>query len=182
MTLEIRDATATDMRPLHAIYAHHVAHGLGTFDEVAPALGEFEEKWRSVVASGLAWLVACENGDPVGYAYASAFRPRAGYRFAVEDSVYVRADQMGRRIGGRLLAALIGRCETAGARQIVAVIGDSGNAQSIALHRRLGFEHVGTLRAVGCKFGRWIDVVMMQRALNGGDASAPPMAGAWRMP
>ena len=181
MKLEIRDAAVADMQSLHAIYAHHVLHGFGTFDETPPLLGVFEEKWRGTVASGLAWLVATAERDVVGYAYASPFRPRTGYRYSVEDSVYVRDDARGKGVGTCLLGPLITRCEAAGARQVIAVIGGSDNAGSIALHRNAGFAHAGTIKGVGYKLGRWIDVVMMQRALNGGDQSPPPTAAAWRL-
>jgi len=179
MNLEIRDAEVADMRPLHAIYAHHVLHGFGTFDET-PSLGEFEDKWREVVACGLSWLDADHQGEPVGYAYASPFRPRTGYRYSVEDSVYVRDDWRGRGVGKQLLKPLIVRCEAAGARQVLAVIGDSQNAGSIVLHRNESFDHAGTIKGVGYKLGRWVDVVIMQRALNGGDKSLPPVRAAWR--
>lgn len=182
MTLIVRDANDSDMAAVHAIYAHHVRHGFGTFDEVPPPLGAYERKWREVVDAGLAWLVAVYGGEVVGFAYASVFRPRTGYRYTVEDSVYVRDDRRGRGVGSALLAPLIGRCETAGARQVVAVIGDSENTGSIALHSRAGFTHAGTMRAVGFKLGRWVDIVMMQKALNGGDTTVPPPAGAWGLP
>jgi L-amino acid N-acyltransferase YncA len=182
MTLRIREATAGDMPAVHAIYAHHVLHGFGTFDETPPDLAAIDEKWRGVVASGLPWLVAEDAGAVVGFAYASAFRPRTGYRYSVEDSVYIRDDQRGQGIGLALLEQLIPRCEALGARQVIAVIGDSQNAGSIALHRKCGFAHAGTIKAVGHKLGRWVDIVMMQRALNGGDETAPPARAAWRMP
>jgi phosphinothricin acetyltransferase len=176
----VRDANAADIAAVHAIYAHHVSHGFGTFDEVPPSLGEYEAKWRGVVEAGLAWLVAVEANDVVGFAYASPFRPRTGYRYTVEDTVYVRDDRRGRGVGTALLPPLIARCEAAGARQVVAVIGDSQNAGSIALHAKAGFEHAGTMKSVGFKLGRWIDVVLMQRSLGGGDETPPPAQGARR--
>ena len=180
MSLEIRDAAAADLPSLHAIYCHHVLHGFGTFDEIPPALSAMDEKWRDIVASGLPWLVAEGAGAVAGFAYASLFRPRSAYRYSVEDSVYIRDDQRGRGIGARLLEHLIERCEVLGARQIIAVIGDSQNAGSIALHCKAGFAHSGTIKAVGYKLGRWVDTVMMQRALNGGDQTPPPANGAWK--
>jgi L-amino acid N-acyltransferase YncA len=182
MSLRIRDAIAADTPSLHAIYSHHVLHGFGTFDEVPPPLTAMDEKWRGVVASGLPWLVAEDAGTIAGFAYASIFRPRTGYRYSVEDSVYIRDDLRGRGIGAQLLEQLIPRCEAVGARQVVAVIGDSKNTGSIALHRNAGFEHAGTIKGIGFKLGRWVDIVMMQRALNGGDQTPPPSKGAWILP
>lgn len=180
MTADVRDADVRDLAALHAVYSHHVLHGFGTFDEVPPSLTEFEEKWRAVVDAGLPWLVAERGGEVVGYAYASIFRPRTGYRYTIEDSVYIRDDQRGRGVGTALLVPLISRCEATGARQVVAVIGDSKNAGSIALHRKAGFREAGALASVGYKFGRWVDIVFMQRTLNGGDAAQPTGPGAWR--
>jgi L-amino acid N-acyltransferase YncA len=146
---------------------------------VPPGMPAFAEKWRAIVKHGLPWLVAEANSEVVGYAYASPFRPRTGYRYSVEDSVYVRDDQRGRGLGFKLLSALIPRCEATGVRQVVAVIGDSGNTASIAVHARAGFEPAGVVKGVGYKFGRWVDIVMMQRALNGGTNTQPPVRGAW---
>ncbi|MEQ1868135.1 MAG: N-acetyltransferase family protein [Micropepsaceae bacterium] len=182
MSVDVRDATAADVPSLQAIYAHHVLHGFGTFDEVPPDVAAMEAKWRGVAASGLAWLVAEEASEVVGFAYASIFRPRPGYRYSVEDSVYVRDDRRGRGIGAKLLDRLIERCELAGVRQVIAVIGDSQNASSISLHRKAGFEQSGGIKGVGFKLGRWVDIVIMQRSLNGGDTTLPPPAGAWSLP
>lgn len=181
MSLVVRDAVAADMAALQAIYAHHVLHGFGTFDEIAPPVEAMEEKWRGVVDAGLPWLVATDDDTVVGYAYASIFRPRTGYRYTIEDSVYIRDDQRGRGVGTALLMPLVARCEATGARQLVAVIGDSGNAGSIALHRKAGFQDAGVLRSVGFKHGRWVDIVFMQRALNGGAAAPPSVEHAWRL-
>lgn len=180
MTLSVRDANGDDIAAVHAIYSHHVLHGFGTFDEAPPPLGDYTAKWRDVIAMGLPWLVAVEAGEVVGFAYATPFRPRSGYRFTLEDSVYIRDDRLGRGIGIALLTPLIERCAALGARQVVAVIGDSRNAGSIAVHAKAGYAHAGTVKAVGFKLGRWVDIVFMQRALNGGDASMPPAHGAWR--
>jgi phosphinothricin acetyltransferase len=180
MTLQVRDASIGDIGALQAIYAHHVLHGLGTFDEVPPSVVDFEEKWRTSLTHGLSWLVATDAGVPVGFAYASLFRPRKGYRYTVEDSVYIRDDYRRRGAGSALLAPLIERCEALGVRQVVAVIGDSGNAGSIGLHARHGFTHAGTVEGVGFKFGRWVDIVLMQRALNGGANGVPSAGGWWR--
>jgi phosphinothricin acetyltransferase len=176
----VRDAIAGDMPAIHAIYVHHVAHGFGTFDETSPGLSEITEKWRGIADVGLPWLVAADGRDVVGFAYAAPFRPRSGYRYTLEDSVYVRDDRRGRGVGRRLLSPLVARCEALGARQLLAVIGDSQNAGSIALHAAAGFTHMGTIKSVGFKLGRWVDVVFMQRALNGGDESPPPDHLPWR--
>ncbi len=179
MTLSVRDASLSDIAQLHAIYSHHVLHGLGTFDEVPPSLAEFEAKWRESLAHGLSWLVAIDESVALGFAYASLFRPRTAYRYTVEDSVYIRDDCRKRGIGSALLAPLVQRCEALGARQLVAVIGDSGNTASIRLHAKHGFRQAGTVAGAGFKFGRWVDIVVMQRALNGGASGVPPEGAGW---
>ncbi len=180
MTFQVRDAAAGDIGALQAIYAHHVLHGLGTFDEVPPSVDAFGEKWRASLTHGLSWLVAFDGAHVVGFAYASLFRPRPGYRYTVEDSVYIRDDWRRRGVGSALLGALIGRCEALGVRQVVAVIGDSGNAGSIGLHAKHGFTPAGTVVGAGFKFGRWVDIVLMQRALNGGASGVPGDGTGWR--
>jgi phosphinothricin acetyltransferase len=166
--LTIRAARDGDMAQVAAIYAHHVRHGLASFEEVPPDAAEIARRRAEIVARGLPYLVAAEGDVIVGYAYASPYRARSAYRFTVEDSVYVHPDRAGRGIGRRLLPVVIAACAAAGARQMIAVIGDSANAASIGLHAALGFAPVGVLRAVGFKRGRWVDTVLMQRAL--GDA------------
>lgn len=173
----VRAATERDMAAVQAIYAHHVLHGLASFEEEPPSLDEMKARREAVLARGLPYLVAESNGEILGYSYASSFRPRPGYRYTIEDSVYVRDGAHGRGIGAALLRELIPLCEAGPARQLLAIIGDSGNAASIALHRRFGFEMIGTLRSVGFKLGRWVDTVYMQRALGQGDTTLPP---AWR--
>ena len=180
MTLLVRDASLSDIAQLHAIYAHHVLNGLGTFDEVPPTLSDFEAKWRESLVHGLSWLVAIEEGAVLGFAYASLFRPRTAYRYTVEDSVYIRDDARKRGVGSALLAPLVQRCEALGARQLVAVIGDSANTGSIALHAKHGFRQAGTVEGAGFKFGRWVDIVLMQRALNGGASGVPADGAGWR--
>ena len=176
-TPTVRASEEADLPAIAAIYAHHVLHGLGTFEEEPPAEAEMAARRAGVLALGLPYLVAEADEQVVGFAYAAPFRPRTAYRFTAEDSVYIRADHMGRGVGRRLLTELVAICESLGLRQLVAVIGDSGNAGSIALHRALGFIETGVGRSVGYKFGRWVDIVTMQRALNGGDATAPDHAG-----
>ncbi|HEX6723044.1 MAG TPA: GNAT family N-acetyltransferase [Burkholderiaceae bacterium] len=171
--VEVRDATEADMPAIQAIYAHHVLHGLATFEEVPPPVDEMVARRAAVLKARLPYLAARIGDQVVGYAYATAYRPRPAYRHTIEDSVYVAHGLGGRGIGGALLQALIERCERGPWRQMLAVIGNSGNAGSIALHRSLGFEPIGTLHAVGFKLGRWVDTVLMQRALGDGDHSVP---------
>jgi len=173
----IRPAAAADAEALAAIYGHNVLHGFGTFEEVPPSAAEMDRRRLAVVEQGLPWLVAEDAGRVVGYAYAAPFRPRAAYRYTVEDSIYVAPEAVGRGLGRALLSAVLEACEAMGVRQVVAVIGDSQNAASVGLHRALGFESAGVGKSVGFKHGRWVDIVWMQKPLNGGDASAPDAAG-----
>ena len=171
--LLIRPSTPADVPAITAIYGCNVLHGTGTFELDAPDEPEMARRRDDVLSKGLPWLVA-ERADAVqGYAYANHFRPRRAYRFCVEDSVYLAADAKGRGLGRLLLAELMGRCEAAGARQMLAVIGDSANLGSIGVHRTLGFEHVGVMKAAGWKFDRWLDVVVMQKSLGLGAAAEP---------
>jgi phosphinothricin acetyltransferase len=169
----LRHATPADVPALTAIYGHHVLHGLGSFETTPPDESEMRGRLEAVQEKGLAWLVAEWDGRIVGYAYASVYRARPAYRYALEDSVYVDPEYGGRGVGRALLERLIAECEAIGFRQLVAVIGDSGNVASIRLHAALGFEMAGTLRAIGWKHGRWVDSVIMQRRLGPGDASPP---------
>jgi phosphinothricin acetyltransferase len=175
--MKLRPAALEDLEAVQAIYGHHVLHGLGTFEEVPPSVAEIAQRHAAVRGRGLPWLVAEMEGQVKGYAYAGPFRPRAAYRYTVEDSVYVAPDAMGQGLGKALLGAVIDACEAMGLRQMVAVIGDSGNAGSIGLHRACGFELKMSAPAVGWKFDRWVDVVWMQRTLNGGRASPPDGEG-----
>jgi phosphinothricin acetyltransferase len=176
--LLVRPSTPADLGALRDIYALAVVRGTGTFELEAPELPEMARRRDDVLAKGLPWLVAEQHGRLLGYAYANHFRPRPAYRFCVEDSVYLHPDAQGRGIGRALLAELVGRSQAAGARQMLAVIGDSANAGSIGLHRALGFERCGLLQAVGWKFGRWLDVVLMQRALGAGAHGDAPGGAA----
>jgi phosphinothricin acetyltransferase len=164
------------MAVVQAIYAHHVLHGLASFEEVPPSVAEMSARREAVLAAGLPYLVAELQGRVVGYSYATAYRPRLAYRHTIEDSVYVADGLAGQGIGFALLQELVVRCESGQWRQMLAVIGNSGNAGSIALHRRLGFEMAGTLKSVGFKFGGWVDTVLMQRPLGEGDGSLPGLA------
>lgn len=171
--MQIRDAVEGDAAAIAAIYAVHVLDGSASFEEVPPDADEIRARMRDVMSSGRPYLVAEVDGRVIGYAYAGIYRPRSAYRFTLEHSVYVDADAKRGGIGSELMARLIERCERGPWRQMIAVIGDSANAGSIALHRKFGFEHVGTFRNIGFKHGRWLDTVLMQKTLGrGGDA--PP--------
>ena len=169
----LRPGLEADVPAMTAIYAWSVGHGTGTFELEAPDTDEMARRRRDVVDKGLPWLVAERGGPVVGYAYANHFRPRRAYRFCLEDSIYLAPEAIGRGLGRLLLAELLARSEALGARQMLAVIGDSANTASIAVHRSLGFEPAGVLRSAGWKFDRWLDVVLMQRRLGPGDAVAP---------
>lgn len=169
----LRPATVADMNAIQAIYARHVLEGLATFEEVPPDTAEMRRRFDEVTGGGLPWIVAEAGERILGYAYAGLFRARSAYRFALEDSIYLDPAATGHGLGTRMLQRLLTDSEAAGARQMLAVIGDSANLGSIGVHRRCGFEHVGVFRAVGFKFGRWVDVVMMQRPLGAGDSTLP---------
>lgn len=172
--LVIRPAEAGDIPAIHAIYTHHVLHGLASFEEVPPDAAELERRRSDIAARGLPYLVAMRDGSPRGYAYAGPYRPRSAYRFTVEDSVYVAPDAVGQGVGRSLLRQIVDRSTALGMRQMIAVIGDSGNSASIRLHESLGFRHAGVFRSVGFKFGRWVDSVLMQLPLGPGDTTLPP--------
>ncbi len=177
MSPRIRPAGAADAPALADIYGHHALHGTGTFEEVPPGTEEMATRLAAVQARGLPYLVAEVDGEVAALAYAAPFRLRAAYRYTVEDSVYVSPNHLGRGLGKAVLAEVISACEALDLRQMLAVIGDSANAGSIGLHTALGFRHGGVMPAVGFKHGRWLDVVIMQRALNGGADSPPEAAG-----
>lgn len=173
----IRPSTDADIGAITAIYAWNVENGLGTFEEIPPDAAEMARRRQAFLDRGLPYLVAEQDGQVLGYAYAGPFRLRAAYRYTVEDSIYVAPDAAGKGVGKVLLAALIEACEALGFRQMCAVIGDSGNAASIGLHAALGFEHKGVFPDMGHKFGRWVDLVWMQRPLNGGGQTPPDAPG-----
>jgi phosphinothricin acetyltransferase len=173
MGIEIRAAAVLDIAEIAAIYAYHVRHGLASFEIEPPGEEETRKRFDAIREGGFPYLVATDEGRVVGYACASPYRARPGYRHTLEDSVYIDAASAGRGIGRRLLDALIAACEPTGCRQLVAVIGDSANRASIALHRVCGFEMVGTFRSIGFKHGRWVDSVLMQRAIGAGDSTLP---------
>jgi phosphinothricin acetyltransferase len=169
----IRPSREEDVAAIAAIYGHHVLHGLASFEEVPPDMPEIARRRAEILTRGLPYLVAEAEGRVLGYAYASPYRPRSGYRFTLEDSIYIDPERTGRGIGKLLLAELVARASELGYRQMLAVIGGSDNWPSIRLHQHLGFNRVGMLPAVGFKFGGWVDTVLMQRALGAGAATLP---------
>jgi L-amino acid N-acyltransferase YncA len=169
----IRPSRDEDVAAIAAIYGYHVMHGVASFEEVPPAVEEIARRRAEIVARGLPHLVAERDRRVVGYCYAGPFRPRVGYRYTLEDSIYIDAAEVGRGIGRALLELLLARCTELGYRQMVAVIGGRETVASIRLHRALGFGQIGVFPAIGYKFGRWIDIVLMQRALGPGAATRP---------
>src|ERR1700722_1403617 len=171
--LLIRPSRDDDVAAIAAIYRHHVLHGIASFEEEPPSVAEMARRRAELVTRGLPDCVAERRGRVVGYCYAGPYRARRGYRFSLEDSIYIDPAEIGRGIGRALLAQIIERSAELGYRQMVAVIGGSETLSSIRLHATLGFTHVGVLRGIGFKFGRWIDSVLMQRALSAGDGGLP---------
>ena len=169
----MRPAQTGDLPAIHSIYSHHVLHGLASFEEEPPSVEELARRYRDVTGRGLPYLVAEYGIDIAGYGYCSPYRARSAYRYALEDSIYIRHDMTGRGVGRRLLEELVRQSEALGYRQLIAVIGDSANAASIGVHAACGFLRVGTLRSVGFKFGRCVDSVYMQRPLGRGDGAKP---------
>ena len=170
-TLIVRPSTAQDLPAITRIYGHLVLHGTGTFELEVPDEAEMRRRRDDVLGKGLPWLVAERHGRLLGYAYANHFRPRRAYRFCLEDSIYLDPAAQGQGVGRTLLAELLAQCEARGARQMLAVIGDTANAASIGVHRACGFEPAGLFKAAGWKFDRWLDVVLMQRSLGQGSTS-----------
>jgi len=171
--LVIRAATPSDAAAFAAIYAEQVLHGTATAEEVPPTAAEFAGRMAGVAEAGLPWLAAERGGQVIGYAYARFYHARAAYRWTVEDGIYIAADARGMGVGRALLGALIDACTAAGRRQMIASITAQEGEASIALHRAFGFTEAGRMRAIIWKFGRWLDVVYMQRPLGAGDGPAP---------
>ena len=169
----IRDARDADIPAIASIYGHHVLHGLASFETEAPGAQEMARRRTEILARNFPYLVAELDGRVAGYAYANHYRTRFAYRFSVEDSIYVDPACVGRGVGNKLLAALIAECGKRGFRQMIAVIGDSGNLPSIRLHQACGFTLTGSFKSIGFKHGRWVDSVLMQRALGSGDTTLP---------
>ncbi len=173
MSFLLRPVSPADAGALQAIYAHHVRHGLASFEVEPPSVDEMATRMSRILADGFPYLVVEAGGHVLGYSYASHFRTRPAYRYTVEDSVYVAPEATGQGIGRRLLMELIARCEALGFRQMIAVIGDSANAASIGVHHACGFGKMSVFEATGFKFGRWVDTVLMQRALGEGASTLP---------
>ena len=171
--IQLRESRDADMPAVQGIYAVHVRHGTGSFEECPPEVAEMAERRQAIRARRLPYLVAGFGDRVLGFAYAAPFRPRPAYRFTIEDSIYIHPDAVGQGLGRLLLGELIVRCEALGYRQMVAVIGDSQNQRSIRLHEACGFGRAGTFTSVGFKFGRWLDAVFMQRALGESDSTLP---------
>ena len=169
----IRHSSDGDIPAITAIYQHHVLHGTGTFEVDPPSEADMAARRADVLAKGLPWLVAEQDGRVLGCAYANWFKPRPAYRFSAEDSIYIADDARGLGLGRQLLSELAAQAEAAGVRKLLAVIGDSANAGSIGVHRALGFTEVGVLRSVGWKFGAWRDIVLMEKPLGAGDTTSP---------
>lgn len=172
MNLIIRASRNEDVPALHAIYANSVSIETASWEYEPPTLAEFADRRRKILEQGFPYFTAELDGKPVGYSYASSYRARIGYRFVVENSVYVAQDAAGRGIGKKLMETLIEECTRMGFRQMISVIGDSANIRSIKLHEACGFKHVATFKGIGWKFDRWLDSVQMQRVL--GDGSETP--------
>jgi phosphinothricin acetyltransferase len=172
-SLEIRPAVVADLAAITEIYEHAVRFGTATFELDPPDLAEMTRRFHALMDGGFPYFVAVLDGRVVGYAYAAPYRLRPAYRFTVEDSVYLHPAIHRRGIGRQLLQRLIGECEARGFRQMIAVIGDSANAGSVGVHAKCGFQMIGTHPNVGLKFGRWLDIVMMQLALGEGATSVP---------
>jgi L-amino acid N-acyltransferase YncA len=172
----IRPSREGDVAEIAKIYGYHVLHGLASFEEVPPDADELASRRRDILARGLPHLVAEQTGRVLGYCYAGPYRPRSAYRFTLEDSIYIDKTAVGRGLGRALLATVLDRCAELGYRQMVAVIGGSDTWPSLRLHAALGFTRIGVLPAVGFKFGGWVDIVLMQRALGPGSTTAPEAA------
>ena len=171
--IQIRPSKAADMPAIAEIYGYHVHNGLASFELLAPSIDEMTQRRADVISRNFPYLVAEVDGRVAGYAFASLYRARPAYRHTLEDSVYVHKDFTGRGIGRALLDALLEACVKTGARQMIAVIGDSANTASIKLHAACGFKRTGTLKAVGFKFGQWVDSVIMQRTIGEGAKTLP---------
>jgi phosphinothricin acetyltransferase len=171
--LIIRPSIDADLPAITAVYAHHVLTGTGTFEVDPPNVDDMRSRRADVLSKGLPWLVVVEDETVLGYAYCNWFKPRPAYRFSAEDSIYLSPEAAGKGLGRMLLAELMARAQRAGVRKLIAVIGDSANAGSIAVHKSAGFQDVGVLKSCGWKFDKWLDVVLMDKTLGEADSSSP---------
>jgi phosphinothricin acetyltransferase len=171
--ITIRPSQPQDVPAVAAIYAHHVLVGTGTFELAPPSLSDIESRRAEVLTKRLPYLVAVDGNQVLGFAYCNWFKPRPAYRFSAEDSIYMAPDAQGRGLGRALLIELATQAEQAGVRKLIAVIGDSANAGSIAVHQSIGFTSVGILKSCGWKFDQWRDVILMDMPLGWGSSSAP---------
>jgi len=169
----IRPSRDEDLPAITAIYAHHVLHSTGTFETEPPSVADMTARRADVLSKGLPYLVAEEDGRIAGFAYGNWFKPRPAYRYSVEDSIYLAPDLHRKGLGRALLTELLARCEAAGIRKMMAIIGDSANAGSVGVHLALGFTQVGIIESCGWKFGAWRDIVIMQKTLGAGDTLPP---------
>ena len=169
----IRPSRDADLAPIAEIYRHHVLHGTGTFETDPPSEADMAARRADVLAKGLPYLVAEEDGQVMGFAYCQWFKPRPAYRFSAEDSIYLHPQAAGKGLGKLLLAELARHAQDKGIRKLLAVIGDSNNAASVGVHRACGFTPVGTFTSCGWKFGKWLDIVLMEKTLGEGDTTPP---------
>jgi L-amino acid N-acyltransferase YncA len=174
----IRPSRDQDLPAITAIYGHHVLHGTGTFETDPPSETDMAARRADVLAKGLPYLVAEDEGRVLGYAYCQWFKPRPAYRFSAEDSIYLHPDAQGKGLGKELLAELERQAESAGIRKLIAVIGDSANQGSVGVHRTLGFKPVGVIQSCGWKFGKWLDIVLMEKQIGAGDSTPPQSASS----
>ncbi|HET6828119.1 MAG TPA: GNAT family N-acetyltransferase [Ramlibacter sp.] len=172
----IRPSRDEDIPAITAIYAHHVLNGTGTFETTPPTEAEMAARRADVLGKGLPYLVAEEDGRLLGFAYCQWFKPRPAYRFSAEDSIYMHPDARGKGLGKLLLSQLAAQAEASGIRKLIAVIGDSANAGSIGVHKAQGFSQVGIFKSCGWKFGRWLDIVLMEKFIGAGDSTSPENA------
>lgn len=171
--LLIRPSRDEDLEAIARIYGHHVLHGTGTFETTPPSVADMGTRRADVLGKNLPWLVIEDGGQVLGFAYGNWFKPRPAYRYSVEDSIYLAPEAAGKGLGRLLLTELLAQLERRGVRKVMAVIGDSANAGSVGVHAALGFERVGVVRSCGWKFGRWLDIVLMEKALGAGDSTPP---------
>jgi L-amino acid N-acyltransferase YncA len=172
----LRASTDADIPAISSIYGHHVLHGTGTFETTPPGVADMAARRADVLAKGLPYLVAEEDGRVLGFAYCQWFKPRPAYRFSAEDSIYLHPDAAGKGLGRQLLTELARQAQAAGIRKLIAVIGDSANAGSIGVHQACGFVPVGVIQSCGWKFERWLDIVLMEKSLGEGNQTRPQTA------